>query len=192
MSFNPDRYWWQTYMVNRTKRGKLFDEQGGRCCYCETPMWETVKGLPKRIDSARPFMQLHSIPYHQARLLLCTVEHLIGRKDGGSHDPSNLAAACQHCNSKRFGVKYDIDPFAYKQYVMKQMRRDTWFDFTMHDKFEYVNTPTSWDNMMGKVMRRVKIIRKYLKKMKRNYRMIYPKSMTKLQFIQSYIRSISP
>lgn len=187
---DPALRWLYHYHFHMRKASKLYHAQGGRCCYCETPMWETVRGIPTRSQSAKPFMMMYDMPYEQVKYLLNTVEHLTGQKDGGGHEPDNLAAACNHCNSKRFGVDYTIDPHAYKEYVIKQMKRDVWFAFTVHDKFEYVYTRSLWDKMVGVVLRRIRWVKNHFKKLKRSYIRAYPKSMTKLQFIQSYIRSI--
>ena len=58
--------------------------------------WRTVRALVLARDG-------HAC---QIRLDGCTgtatnVDHIVPRADGGSHDPSNLRAACEHCNKSR-------------------------------------------------------------------------------------------
>lgn len=42
-------------------------------------------------------------------------DHIISRRNGGSHHPDNLQAACQSCNSRKAGL---IDT-KYKNYRLK-------------------------------------------------------------------------
>jgi 5-methylcytosine-specific restriction endonuclease McrA len=57
-------------------RTRLAKAQGGRCCYCR-----------RAFEPTGP--------------LQVTLEHKKARMDGGRTIPSNLAAACLHCNQHR-------------------------------------------------------------------------------------------
>lgn len=61
-------------------RRRLFDAQGGRCCYCGIRL--RLKGGDRSLSYA-------------------TVEHLRRRSDGGTSHDDNLALACNRCNSSR-------------------------------------------------------------------------------------------
>ena len=170
-------------------RAQCLHAQHGRCVYCETPMWLRVRGLYDIVQSARPFMKLYDIPYTQAKPLLCTIEHLIGRKDGGVDHLDNIAVACLQCNSKRFGVNKNITPEDYKKLVHRHMKWGVWFDFPVHDIFEYTYTQTFFDKLIGGVI-------KYYRKQKSGVNHLrntirrgkYPKQMSLMQCIYSTIR----
>ncbi len=66
--------------------------QGGRCYYCNRPMWTS---------NARAFAKLLGISRKQALPLRCTAEHLIARQDGGTDAQDNIVAACYACNHER-------------------------------------------------------------------------------------------
>lgn len=68
----------------------VFHEQNGYCHYC----------------NIRMTMQLH-------RHDTCTVEHIITRSNGGSHDKDNVVGACFTCNNARGDLNYE----AFKQFV---------------------------------------------------------------------------
>src|SRR5687768_14408598 len=77
---SPGRKLLMSYQGSRfrckSKRDRLFTEDGYRCAYCLTDLWQ----LP--IESR-------------------TVDHILPRKAGGTNDPTNLIAACHSCNSRR-------------------------------------------------------------------------------------------
>lgn len=60
------------------------------------------------------------------RPLLCTAEHLLPRHDGGSDDPSNIVAACLHCNKTRHRKKVPPDPASYKAEVLRRLMKGRW------------------------------------------------------------------
>lgn len=55
-------------------RSTAFERQGGRCYYCDFPMWR---------GSIEHFARLYGITLGQARQFQCTAEHLLARQDGG-------------------------------------------------------------------------------------------------------------
>ena len=67
-----------------------FNRQGGKCFYCGLRMWLNSQKGPS--------------------LLRCTAEHLKARSEGGSDGPSNIVAACWHCNHTRHKCKHPLDP----------------------------------------------------------------------------------
>lgn len=107
-----------THMPNRYKsaRNAAFKAQGGRCCYCHLPMWQSSPAelacLGLRPRSASP--------------LRCTAEHLVARQDGGKNARSNLAAACLFCNRGRHRRKQPLSPDAYRNLVQQRMAKGKW------------------------------------------------------------------
>lgn len=105
-------------MPNRYKsaRNAAFEAQGGRCCYCQLPMWRSspteLASLGLRPRTARP--------------LRCTAEHLVARQDGGKNARSNLAAACWFCNKGRHCRKQPLSPDAYRALVRQRMAQGKW------------------------------------------------------------------
>lgn len=73
-------------VAHKAMKAKLFEYQGGACCYCgravrlAPPPWPTGTAAPD--DFA-------------------TLEHLQRRAEGGTHHPDNLALACFLCNCTR-------------------------------------------------------------------------------------------
>lgn len=68
-------------MARRHLRVALFEEQGGRCCWCAVPMSIAVK--------------------HAGQKRYGTFEHIVRKADGGTDDRSNLKLACRKCNHAR-------------------------------------------------------------------------------------------
>lgn len=62
-------------VVSRIRR-RLFEEQNGRCFYCNILMTLTNPNLS----------------------LYCTIDHVIPRSRGGTWDYENLVGACSPCN----------------------------------------------------------------------------------------------
>lgn len=73
-------------------RAQACKQQGGRCFYCNRPMWTS---------NARVFAKQLGISRKQALALRCTAEHLIARQEGGADTPDNIVAACRACNQGR-------------------------------------------------------------------------------------------
>lgn len=96
-------------MANRLihSRQLAFGHQGGRCYYC---------GLPMGLADA-----------HGPALLRCTAEHLTARSEGGQDDPSNIVAACLHCNRTRHKRKHPPQPQRYREEVRRQVEQGRWF-----------------------------------------------------------------
>ena len=78
------------------------------CFYCGLPMWEA---------SPAALMQQYRLTPAEARLLQCTGEHLQPRGEGGSNQPANIVAACQHCNSTRHKTLKVLSPEQYQKKV---------------------------------------------------------------------------
>lgn len=95
-------------MANRLHRARslAFVRQDGRCYYCGLKMW--LPGQP----GPSP--------------LRCTAEHLIARSEGGSDGPSNIVAACLHCNRTRHKRKCPPEPEQYRLEVRRRVDRDGW------------------------------------------------------------------
>lgn len=55
-------------------------------------MWE---------DDLELFARTLGLTLRQAQKLRATAEHLQARSDGGLDHPSNIVAACAHCNHRR-------------------------------------------------------------------------------------------
>jgi hypothetical protein len=53
-------------------------------------------------------------------------EHIIPRKHGGATRPSNLAAACHHCNLRKSSDLVGIDPRTGKRCPLFNPRRHKW------------------------------------------------------------------
>jgi 5-methylcytosine-specific restriction endonuclease McrA len=87
-------------------RHLAFVQQGGKCIYCEMPMWLNAP------EGAKP--------------LRCTAEHLIPRSEGGSDGPGNIVAACAKCNHTRHRQKTPPQPMAYKARVWTRMKQGRW------------------------------------------------------------------
>ena len=75
--------------LSNIRRTKML-AQGGRCYYCDLPMWDP------ELDNAVP--EICRAPAMR-KYLRCTAEHLHPRSDGGADAPANIVAACigGHC-----------------------------------------------------------------------------------------------
>lgn len=95
-------------MAKQIKRSRelAFGRQGGKCYAC---------GLQMCLDgSAGP------------RLLRCTAEHVIARSEGGGDGPSNIIAACLHCNRTRHRRTRPPEPERYRAEVRRRVQRGSW------------------------------------------------------------------
>ncbi|MFM5151325.1 HNH endonuclease [Aeromonas hydrophila] len=88
------------------------------CFYCGLPMWEA---------SPAALMQQYRLTPAEARLLQCTREHLQPRGEGGSNQPANIVAACQHCNSTRHKTPKVLSPEQYQKKVRARVGKGGWF-----------------------------------------------------------------
>jgi 5-methylcytosine-specific restriction endonuclease McrA len=98
-------------------RATAYARQAGLCFYCDSPMWTS---------NPREFARRHNITLAQAMRLQCTAEHLKARQDGGTDSPSNIVAACQHCNQGRHRRKQAPLPERFRQFVRKRMSKGRW------------------------------------------------------------------
>lgn len=100
----------------KSARDAAYKAQGGRCCYCNLPMWRStpqeLAPLGLRPKTATP--------------LRCTAEHLVARQDGGGNARSNISAACWLCNVRRHRRKNPPAPEAYREFVQRKMAKGTW------------------------------------------------------------------
>lgn len=98
-------------------RSTAFERQGGRCYYCNFPMWR---------GSIEHFARLHGITFGQARQFQCTAEHLLARQDGGGDGRGNIVAACLVCNQRRHKRKQPPEPEIYRELVQRRLNRGQW------------------------------------------------------------------
>lgn len=105
-------------MPNRYKsaREAAFRAQGGRCCYCNLPMW---RSSPEELAPL-------GIRPRTATRLRCTAEHLVAKRDGGGNRGVNISAACWLCNVRRHRRKNPPDPKTYREFVQRKMAKGTW------------------------------------------------------------------
>jgi hypothetical protein len=92
-------------------------DQGGRCFYCDQPMW---------IGDPVPFAVLYAIGVQRARQLQATAEHLLARSEGGSDNAENIVAACAFCNRTRHKTVRPLTPEAYRRRVQSRMVQGKW------------------------------------------------------------------
>ena len=98
-------------------RTAAFVRQGGRCFYCQCPMWlSDVKGYSSR----------HQLSPAQSRPFRCTAEHLVARRDGGSNAHANIVAACFTCNKRRHARSRSLTVEAYRHLVRSRLRQGRW------------------------------------------------------------------
>jgi 5-methylcytosine-specific restriction endonuclease McrA len=88
-------------------RQLAFERQRGQCFYCGLPMWLSGPQGPSA--------------------LRCTAEHLIPRSEGGGNGPSNIVAACWHCNHTRHKRKRPPEPELYQAQVRRRVAQGRWF-----------------------------------------------------------------
>jgi len=94
-----------------------FLSQNGLCHYCGQPMW---------LSNQETFAGQYGLSAKQAKLLMCTGEHLLPHKDGGGACKQNIVAACLYCNTRRHKRTFDLSPEDYRRKVQKQMTKGKW------------------------------------------------------------------
>lgn len=105
--------------ISRLRRAKM-TLQGGRCYYCDLPMWEA---------------ELCAVPgTRRAKALRCTAEHLQPRSEGGADGSDNIVAACQFCNAARHKCNPPRQPEAHRAHVRKRMRQGRWLSALRHSE----------------------------------------------------------
>ncbi|MCP5128930.1 MAG: HNH endonuclease [Pseudomonadales bacterium] len=110
---------------SRSKRGHplkkprthAFKAQGGKCYYCNQPMW---------MKSEQELTSRYSITAKQAKLLQCTGEHLVAHSEGGSSNQMNIAAACLYCNMNRHRGKKSFTPDRFQQLARRRLSKGAW------------------------------------------------------------------
>lgn len=103
-------------MGNKTNalRRRAFLRQGGRCHYCDSPMWlESPDELG--LDEAGA-----------TRILKCTAEHVIAREDGGLSTQDNIVAACWFCNATRHRRRKKMPSPHYRRHVQHRVSLGKW------------------------------------------------------------------
>jgi hypothetical protein len=116
-----------------TGRRIAFSRQSARCYYCKLPMWLGHPGS---------FPARYGLTPKEANFLQCTAEHLVARSDGGSDNPSNVVAACAHCNRKRHSRRKPLEPEALKRLVDRRIGQGRWHVATLHSKLASVAAPS--------------------------------------------------
>jgi 5-methylcytosine-specific restriction endonuclease McrA len=101
----------------QTIRLKAFQDQDGRCFYCNNLMWLTDK---------KDFALTHAISIKAAEPLKCTAEHLVASRDGGKNNRENIVAACRFCNQARHRRKNPPGPTRYKEFVQRRVSQGKW------------------------------------------------------------------
>lgn len=122
-------------MSLRTKRVRAYNEQNGRCYYCQWPMWERAfepeDHALKRITALRSHK---TDPVSNLQSFECTAEHVVRLADGGTDDSSNIVAACLDCNSARNGAAsadWQVDRAAANQF--EDASQDKGFDAAIYE-----------------------------------------------------------
>ena len=102
--------------LKNLRRTKML-AQGGRCYYCDLPMWDEPLDhrLPVTCRSSR-------LP----KTLRCTAEHLLPRSEGGANTAENIVAACLFCNNSRHRRKEALSPEAHRAHVQQRMAAGRW------------------------------------------------------------------
>ncbi len=104
-------------------RAQAFKAQGGRCYYCNLPMWQA---------NPEAFAARYGLTSRQVQILHCTGEHLVAHKDGGGVGRDNIVAACWRCNHGRHARKDDLSSEQFKNLVKKRMKRRGWHSEGLH------------------------------------------------------------
>jgi 5-methylcytosine-specific restriction endonuclease McrA len=102
--------------LKNLRRKKMF-EQGGRCFYCDLPMWDEAPDLCLPVSC-----KSGGLP----KILQCTAEHLHPRSEGGGNTADNIVAACLYCNNLRHRRKRPMSPEAHRAHVRQRMAAGRW------------------------------------------------------------------
>jgi hypothetical protein len=101
----------------KTLRKQAAQRQGGRCFYCERPMWDAN---PKK------FIVHYGISPGLAKRFQCTAEHVEARCDGGKDVAPNIVAACLFCNATRHRKKHPVDAARHASIVRSRLAKGRW------------------------------------------------------------------
>lgn len=88
---------------------RMYDEQDGKCFYCETP------DMFIREDVSKSFYQAN-------RHLRATFDHVIPKAHGGTYRRENGVCACSYCNSKRGHTPFDEFVKTYDAAMIQKIR----------------------------------------------------------------------
>lgn len=99
-----------------------FAEQGGKCAYCDQPMW--LNDLPG-------FARKYQRPERSLRWLQATAEHLQPRGEGGGDTLRNIVAACLYCNTHRHRTRCVLSPELYREKVRKRLAARQWHKLSL-------------------------------------------------------------
>lgn len=103
-------------LLEKSRRA-AFLRQGGRCFYCDMPIW---------LDEADVFRAKYPLSARQHALRRCTAEHLVAKQDGGNDQPKNIVAACWLCNSGRHRRGIARSPQEHRHRVQLRVRQGGW------------------------------------------------------------------
>lgn len=98
-------------------RQRAYDAQGGRCFYCQFPMW---------ISDPQRFARRWGVPLSAVQCLRCTAEHLVPVSQCGRDVPGNIVAACSFCNQTRHRSRKVRSPAPYAEYVGRRVLAGRW------------------------------------------------------------------
>lgn len=94
------------YRNNRVRnRREMFEDQKGKCCYCDNPMVITSDSV-------------NSHRFYNNNKRAATFEHLHTKRTGGSDEFRNIRLACRECNIER---PKEVDWMTYKSYRMGEI-----------------------------------------------------------------------
>lgn len=99
---------------------RLAEAQNWRCCWCGFRM---LPRHPSRFE-IDAVIGTDGKAWHRRRLVdmrMVTPEHVVPRCDGGTDDPTNLAAACRFCNE--FRSNHPVEVAIHR--ISRMLRRGT-------------------------------------------------------------------
>ena len=72
-----------------------------------------------------------------------SIEHVIPKARGGSHELTNLALSCQGCNNRKFTSTHASDPVTGQRAPLFHPRQDPWGDhFSWNEDYTRLLGPT--------------------------------------------------
>lgn len=98
-------------------RDASFRNQGGRCYYCQMPMWR---------DDPTAFAETNALSPALARRFQATAEHLKPRSEGGGDTFENVVAACLYCNMHRHRSRTPLPSDKYLRKVRQRVASHRW------------------------------------------------------------------
>lgn len=101
----------------KNHRRRAARKQGGRCFYCQQPMWDA---------SPQEFIVRYGLSAGLAKRFRCTAEHVEARSDGGKDVAANIVAACLFCNTTRHKAKHPVDAVTYAAVVRSKLEKGRW------------------------------------------------------------------